>query len=131
MSRLRLKQLAQDGATTGQALVWTGTSWVATTLAASVQWWDDVLTSQSGGETSILLGQNPLSRSERLWKRSAGVEVLLDRGSDYTISGSRVTLTAAMTTGQQIRTYYAYAAGLAGAAGSFEGLYTSTYQGSY
>lgn len=35
MPLFRLKQIAQDGATTGQALVWNGTTWAPTALRGS------------------------------------------------------------------------------------------------
>jgi len=116
-AKIRPGQLAQEGAATNQVLAWNGTAWApATASAGTPQFWDDVLTG-SGGENGVTLGQTPLSRSERLWL----FNVPLDRGVDYTISGANVTLASNLSSGDKVRVYYAYAAGLTGAAATLTG----------
>lgn len=73
----------------------------ATDTDLVVQVLQDKLTA-AGAETHVNLGEPPVSGSVQIWKNGTH----LWPTDDWTISGSTVTLLAALTAGQVIRTYY-------------------------
>lgn len=117
MSKIRPRtQLAQDGATTGQALVWDGTKW-APASAAAVVFAEDATTAATG-DFVLTLGATPIAHSVSLYKKPTGSSTvsLLWPGVDYTISGAVVTLNTTLTSGDTIYDRYATTVASPGAA---------------
>lgn len=103
MSKVRPStQFAQDGATTGQALVWDGSKWAPST--ATTLFWQDRLLATGAG-TIMTLGATPVTNSLLVWKNGT---LLAGGGVDYTLSGAAVTFTAAFANTDVIRTWYSY-----------------------
>ena len=105
MSKIRPStQLAQDGATTGQAPVWNGSAYVPTSVLTSqtLYYVDRDRTIASGGETTLTLGESPITNSVLVWKNGG---ILWD-AVDYTISGQIVTFTTLLNAGDVITDYY-------------------------
>lgn len=101
MSQVRLKQIAQDGATLGQHIEWDGSNWVASAVPAVTTPNQEEITTENitGTDTALAdtLAATPAS--------NASVQVYLNgvfqkqgAGEDYTISGTTITWLASTGT---------------------------------
>lgn len=104
MSRLRLAQLHRSGALEGQVPVWDDSAgaWVPGDGAASAATACRATLVAGGYEDGLELGVEPVAGSERVFLNGQ----LLTWGVDYTISGSLVTFTDALTAADRVTFWY-------------------------
>ena len=105
----RLAQLAQSGATDGQVVRFIGSAsrWEPSDAVTACR----TTFTAAGGESVIYLGSSPIGNTEQVFV--AGV--YKHPGSDYTLTGTTLLLTAAATTGQHVTVAYLSASTVCGA----------------
>lgn len=93
------------GIVAGQALQWDGTKWVAYTPPGSsgTPVWAENLATQGAGK-NFTLAHTPIAGSVRLFRGGAYQAV----PTDYTISGSAITLVYALASGETLVADYSY-----------------------
>ena len=83
MSRLRLRQLAQDGATVGQVPAWTGTTWAPATPSGG----------SSGGSTSSTKSSTPQGTLQCQYTFASSTEGWTNDIGTMTATGGKLRLT--------------------------------------
>lgn len=109
-TRPAVQQLGQSGATVGQVLVWDGTTW-APGSGSGLSACRAAFTA-TGGERVIYLNATPLTSSEAVFING----LRKSWTTDYTLSGTVITLTSALTAGQVLLVDY-LTTGVCGIAG--------------
>ena len=100
MSFVRLKQLAQDGATSGQHIEWDGSNWVAANSGSDTENQEEIATQVITGTDTALtatLSATPSSNASVVLYLN-GVFQKQGAGEDYTIAGDTITWLAATGT---------------------------------
>lgn len=101
MSLVRLKQLAQDGATLGQHVSWDGSNWVASTPVDQGTPTQEELASQviTGTDTALTATLSAVPVNNASVRLSLnGVIQSQGAGEDYTVSGQTITWLASTGT---------------------------------
>jgi len=99
---VRLKQLAQDGATDGQLIAYNASmgKWVPSTNIDGPNFIQDVIPGEvvTGTDTTLAVGlsQTPVAGSVKLFLN--GVALTEGAGNDYTVSGTAITWLASTGT---------------------------------
>lgn len=100
MTRPRVAQLHQSGASVGQIVTWDGTVWAAATPSPFAIT-RAVITAQAG-DAIAYLDAEPIENSESIYVDG----VLLAPGVDYTLAGSIASLTTPLAGGEVVVVSY-------------------------
>ena len=95
-----------SGVSTGQSIQWDGSRWIPYTPGATTTSVFEEVPTDSGDHINFTLAHTPTSDGIRLYRGGARQQAGV--GKDYTLSGTTITLSVALATGEIIVVDYVY-----------------------